>query len=77
MQNQICPFHLLSKELRIDFGIAFNHLSGVNYDGTGEADSSDIIGDLIFHLSQHNGSYMLEVTHSAKYSDATVGRMAK
>ncbi len=79
MSNQQCPFYILSKELDIDFGILFNHLTDYRKFGdkpTRELQDSDVIGDLTFNLIADGDVYILYCSHSSKFSDYTVRRMA-
>jgi amino acid adenylation domain-containing protein len=79
IENQLCPFHRIASDLGIGFGIVFNHLTGIEQHGDavrGDMGEGDIIGDLTFNLIRSGDSYILSYSHSSKYSEATVGRMA-
>ncbi|MBO4568690.1 MAG: AMP-binding protein, partial [Candidatus Methanomethylophilaceae archaeon] len=75
MGHQRCPFWRLSKELGLVYDVTFNILSGISGDRT--AFQLDNRGSLSFEISMTEKGYVLEYSHTSKFSDSVVKNMAK
>ncbi|WII08342.1 amino acid adenylation domain-containing protein [Methanomassiliicoccales archaeon LGM-RCC1] len=74
ISNQRCPFHAIASEFGMDFSVVFNHLSGLE---TVRLEDREIVADISFDVFVSGDTYNLSCTHSQKYTDDTVQRMAE
>lgn len=80
MKRQNCTIFRISKELDVNPNVVFNYMTGLGLSKEMQEDgtmAAAVTGDLTFNIYTSGDRYTLEYSHSAKYSDASVKRIAE